>query len=236
MNSSTLDDPRVQSGMRRQFALFEERKRDGARRIGWKVGFGAPAAKERLKIDRPLIGFLLDRAVLPEGATVSLKGWIKPVAEPEIAVEFGRDVPATASEREAAQCIAAIGPAIELADIDGPMDDLESILAGDIFQRHVIFGPRKQVSLPGGLSGLAGAVIRNGQPVDVPADLEANTGRILETIRQVAGTLAAFGEVLRAGDVVIAGSVTPPLMLGADDRTLTWELRPIGRIAVNFGA
>jgi hypothetical protein len=35
---------------------------------------------------------------------------------------------------------------------------------------------------------------------------------------------------------VIAGSVTPPLLLGADDRTLTWELRPIGRIGVNFNA
>lgn len=232
--TSLLDDPRVQNGMRRQFALFEERKRDGARRIGWKVGFGAAAAKERLKIDRPLVGFLLDHAVLADGANVSLAGWTKPVAEPEIAVEFGRDVPATASEAEAVQCIAAIGPAIELADVDGPMDDLESILAGDIFQRHVIFGTRKPVTLPGGLSALVGEAIRNGQAIPVPTDLEANTGRILETIRQVAATLAAFGEVLRAGDVVIAGSVTPPLMLGPDDRTLSWELRPIGKVGVNF--
>ena len=49
-----------------QFALFEERKRTGAKRIGWKVGFGAPAAKEKLGIAMPLIGFLLDRAVLAE--------------------------------------------------------------------------------------------------------------------------------------------------------------------------
>ena len=124
-----LDDPRIQAGMRRQFALFEERRRTGGRRIGWKVGFGAPAAKEKLKIANALVGFLLDHAVLADGAAVSLKGWSKPVAEPEIAIEIGRDVPASASEQEAAQCIAAIGPAIELADIDGPMDDVESILA-----------------------------------------------------------------------------------------------------------
>lgn len=233
--SAALNDPRIQAGMRRQFKLLEQRRRDGAKRIGWKVGFGAPAAKEKLKIESALVGFLLNRALLPDGATVSLSGWSKPVAEPEIAVEIGRDVPTGASEQEAAQCIAAIGPAIELADIDGPMDDVESILAGDIFQRHVIFGPRKAVPLPDGLSALSGAVIRNGEPVPVPADLEANTGRILETIRQVASTLAAFGETLRAGDVVIAGSVTPPLFLGADDRALSWELRPIGRIGVNFG-
>lgn len=234
MTAADLADPRIQAGMRRQFTLFEERRRAGARRIGWKVGFGAPAAKEKLKIDRALVGFLLDRAVLPDGANVSLSGWTKPVAEPEIAIEIGRDVPATASEQEAAKSVAAIGPAIELADIDGAMDDVESILAGDIFQRHVIFGPRRTVTLPDGLSALTGAVIRSGQPVPVPSDLEANTGRLLDTVRQVAATLAAFGEVLRAGDVVIAGSVTPPLMLGADDKVLSWELRPIGRIAVNF--
>lgn len=227
-------DPRIQAGMRRQFALLEERRRTGARRIGWKVGFGAPAAKEKLRIDTPLVGFLLDRAVLADGASVSLAGWTRPVAEPEIAIEFGRDVPAQATERETAQAIAALGPAIELADIDGPMDDVESILSGNIFQRHVIFGPRQAVALPRGLSGLSGAVTRNGQPVAVPADLEANTGRVLDTVRHVAATLGAFGEVLRAGDVIIAGSVTPPLMLGADDRALSWELRPIGKIAVNF--
>ena len=82
--------------MRRQFALFEERKRTGAKRIGWKVGFGAPAAKEKLGIAMPLVGFLLDRAVLPDGATVSLAGWTKPAAEPEIAIELARDVPEAA--------------------------------------------------------------------------------------------------------------------------------------------
>jgi 2-keto-4-pentenoate hydratase len=229
-----LDDPRIQAGMRRQFALFEERRRSGARRIGWKVGFGAPAAKEKLKIAQPLVGFLLDTAVLRDGATVSLAGWTKPVAEPEIAVEIGRDVAADVSEEAAARCVAAIGPAIELADLDTPLDDVEAILAGDIFQRHVVFGPRAAVTLPGGLASLSGEAIRSGQAVAVPDDLEANTGRLLDTVRQVAATLAAFGETLRAGDVVIAGSVTPPQMLEASDTMLSWELRPIGRIGLQF--
>src|SRR5688572_9140424 len=115
---SVADDPRIQAGMRRQFALFEERKRAGARRIGWKVGFGAPAAKEKLKIGQPLVGFLLDSGVLANGATLSLAGWTKAVAEPEIAIEIGRDFSPTADDREAAQSIAAIGPAIEIVDVD----------------------------------------------------------------------------------------------------------------------
>ena len=181
----------------------------------------------------PLIGFLLDRAVLANDTTVSLAGWTKPAAEPEIAIELARDVSEAAGEREIARAIGAVGPAIELADVDGPVDDVESILAGDIFQRHVIFGPRQPIDMPGGLSKLTGQVTLAGRILRC-LPIGVNTGRLLEILQQVAATLAAFGEKLRAGDVVIAGSTTPPLMLGPGDELLRWELRPIGVVAVRF--
>ena len=97
-----------------------------------------------------------------------------------------------------------------------------------------MFGPRRPIDMPGGLSKLTGQVTLAGRDIAVPADLESNTGRLLEILQQVAATLAAFGEKLRAGDVVIAGSTTPPLMLGPGDELLRWELRPIGVVAVRF--
>ncbi len=42
--SATLDDPRIAGGMRRQMELRKRRLNEGAHQIGWKVGFGAPAA------------------------------------------------------------------------------------------------------------------------------------------------------------------------------------------------
>jgi len=95
-------------------------------------------------------------------------------------------------------------------------------------------GHHQPVDLPGGLSKLSGQVTLARRDILVPADLESNTGRLLEILHQVATTLAAFGERLRAGDVVIAGSTTPPLMLGPGDELLRWELRPIGSVAVRF--
>jgi 2-keto-4-pentenoate hydratase len=231
-----LSDARIQAGMRRQFALLQQQERAGARRIGWKVGFGAPAAMEKLGIAAPLIGFLLDRAVLRSGATVSLSSWTKPAAEPEIAIEIGRDLTAGASDVEVAKAIVAIGPAIELADVDGPADDVEAILAGDIFQRHVIFGPRDTGRAGATLDGLVGQVIRSGRKVPVPADLEANTGALRVIVRQVAETLSAFDRQLHAGDLIIAGSVTPPQFLEAADNHFTWALHPIGDVSVNFAA
>ena len=37
-----------------------------------------------------------------------------------------------------------------------------------------------------------------------------------------------------AGDVIITGSITPPLMIEADDTELTHLLEPIGEVSVRF--
>jgi 2-keto-4-pentenoate hydratase len=230
-----FDDSRIAAGMRRQTALRHERVAAGAKIVGWKVGFGAPAAKEKLRLAAPLIGFLLDRGLLASGSKVSLNGWTKPVAEPEIAVYLGEEVGAGADPEDVRAAIAALGPAIELADADGPMDDVESILAGDIFQRHVVLGPRDDSRAGAHLDGLSGQLVRSSKTIDVPADLEANTGKIIEIVRHVADAAAAVGERLRAGHFIIAGSVVAPLFV-APGESIAFTLSPVGTVSVEFTA
>jgi 2-keto-4-pentenoate hydratase len=232
--SAAPPDPRIARGMKTQLDLRRRRIAAGARPIGWKVGFGAPAAMAKLGITAPLVGFLLDRGIVASGASISLAGWRKPVAEPEIAVEMAADLPAGATEAAAADAIGALGPAIELADVDSPPDDVVAILAGNIFQRHVVFGPRDHARAGGGIAGLRGRVLRNGTPCADTTDLEANTGKLVAIVRHVADLLAACGELLAAGDVIIAGSVVAPIFLAADDHAVEFALDPIGAVAVRF--
>jgi len=227
------DDPRITRGMQRQAELRARRIQAGGKLIGWKVGFGAPAAQQRMKLSGPLIGFLLDRAVLPSGGRVSVAQWHKPVAEPEIAVHIGRDLPANADEAAVRTAIAALAPAIEIADVDGPTDDVESVLAGDIFQRHVVFGKPDAARAGARLDGLRGQVTRSGEAVDLPADLEANTGRLVDIVGQVASLAARYGDGLRAGQVIIAGSVVPPLFVTAGE-SVAFTLDPIDTVSVTF--
>jgi len=148
--SETLRDPRIAEGMRAQMALRQRLLDGGARQIGWKVGLGAPAMQTKCNLTAPIVGFLLDRAQLPSGAEVSLAGWHKPVAEAEIAAYIGHDLRAGADRDEVRKAIVALGPAIELADPTTPMDDVQAALAGGIFQRHVILGPRDPMRSGGG--------------------------------------------------------------------------------------
>src|SRR5215831_13341128 len=122
------EDPRIARGMRVQLDLRRQRLAGGDKSLGWKVGFGAPAMLKQLGISGPLVGFLTQNARVPSGGSVSLAGWAKPVAEPEIAVHIGRDVPAGADHDTTAAAIAGISPAIELVDVHTPPQEPERVL------------------------------------------------------------------------------------------------------------
>jgi len=234
--TTALAEARVARGMRAQLELRRRAIAAGARPIGWKVGFGAPAALAKFALSAPLLGFMLDRNVVASGAAVSLAGWVKPAAEPEIAVDMGADLPGGGSRTAAAEAIAAIGPAIELADVAFAPEDVEAILSGNIFHRHVLFGSHDRRRAGGRVDGLHARVWRNGAPHADTREVEQNTGKLVDIVRHVADVLAACGEQLRAGDVIIAGSVIAPIFLSPDDRALDYTLDPIGSVAVSFTA
>jgi 2-keto-4-pentenoate hydratase len=231
-----LTDPRIARGMQAQLEKRRALLDAGDKPLGWKVGFGASAAMARLGITAPLVGFLLRSARLESGATASLAGFAKPVAEPEIAVHMGKDLAAGADRDATAAAIAALGPAIELADLDPPPDDVEAILAGNIFQRHVVLGVPDGKRAGGKVDGLTGIVFRRGAEAGRTSDPQANIGNLIDIVRHVADVLDACGEKLRAGEILITGSIVPPLFIEAGESDLAFRLEPIGSVSVRFRA
>lgn len=200
-------DPRIADGTTRMLALRAAVLGSGVAPLGWKLGFGAPAALVSFGTDRPLVGFLTRDRLMPSGASVPVAGWTKPLLEAEVAAHFGTSVPASASPAEALAAVSGWSVAIELADLDLPPIDLEEVLARNIFHRHVLLGPVVS-SLP---SDLSFSVLGDGSSVastSTPFELTGSLGAILAS---AASTLAACGAGLAAGDVVITGSVVPPI-------------------------
>ena len=232
--AAAWDDPRIARGMQKQLATRRERIAAGERSLGWKVGLGAPALMEKLGIKGPAVGYLMQRALVLSGGTVSFAGWKKPVAECEIAVRMARDVGGGATPESAAAAVKEIFPAIELADFDPPPtpDNLEAVIGNDIYQRHVVLAG---ITRPGAsLAGLTSKPIRRGVEAPSTQDLEALTGKLPDIVAHVANTLVAYGEKLATGDVIITGSITPPIMLEQDETALTHVLEPVGEISVAF--
>jgi 2-keto-4-pentenoate hydratase len=228
------DDTRIRKGMTAQLATRKQRMAAGEEPLGWKLGFGAPAAQARLGIARPLVGYLMKGALLPSGATVNVKGWVQPVAEPEIAVRLGRTIAAGATPATARAAIASLEPAIELADFDPvpTVDNIEAVLAGDIYQRHVVLDGQQREG--GDTGGLSSRVTRRGSLAAETADPQALTGQIPDLLVHLADVLATFGEKASAGDVVICGSVVPPPLIEPDETEFAYRLDPIGAVSVRF--
>jgi 2-keto-4-pentenoate hydratase len=225
-------DVRVERGMERQLAARRARIDVGARPIGWKVGFGSAAAMAGLGISAPLVGFLTDAGIVAEGSTYSISGWTQPMLEPEVAVRIAGDVRSGSSRDEVETAIAAVGPAIELVDVDPPPTDVEEICAGNIYHRGVALGPTR----PGAsLAGATGRVFTDGIEAAYTADPQELPGEVVPLVAQVADVLGALGERLRAGDVVITGSIVTPLAIRAGS-TVRYELDPLGTIELTFAS
>lgn len=229
-----IRDARILRGMERQLRLRQDRLNAGDKSIGWKVGFGTSASQERLRIHEPLVGFLTEKALLASGAKVSIEGWVKPAVESEIAIYMGADLNGAVDRETTRAAIASIGPAFELADVHFPPDNVEMILADNIYNRHVILG-RADISRAGCvLDGLEAQIYRNGDEVARTTDLQALTGDVVDIVSHVAKLLFSLGERLRAGEFIIAGTIIPHLWVESKENVM-YTLAPIDTISVSFG-
>ena len=228
------DHPLIRKGMPLQLAKRGARIAAGEKPLGWKVGLGAPAMMEKVRITAPLVGFLMQRGQIASGGTISLKGYVRPIAESEIAVRMGTSLNAGASPDEAGAAIKEIMPAIEIADMDilPTPDNLDSILESGVFQRHVVLGD--SVRAGGSVAGIASRSFLNGKLVEATTNPEALTGKVVDTVVHVANTLAAYGETLSAGDIIIAGSITVPQLIEAGATDYVHALDPIGEVRIAF--
>jgi 2-keto-4-pentenoate hydratase len=173
-----------------------------------------------LRIDRPLVGFLLDTGMLPDDATVSLDGWRNPMLEAEIAVHLDEH-----------GAISGVSAAIELADVDPPPADPEAILADDIFTRHVVLGP--VVAGRTDSRGVVARILVDGAEVASTDDVTTLVGELGDVARTTAAVLADHGEHLAAGQFIMTGSVFPPLAVTRGQRVRV-DLPPLGRLSVSF--
>ena len=202
----------VERGTKALLTRRRELLAQGAEPIGWKIGFNVRATQERLGIDAPLAGFLTSNSLIEDD-------WDEypVIVESEVGLELGSD----------GRSIAALLPALEVADTPDLDLPVEQILAGNIFHRAVAFGPRVETQEPG-----AARILVNGEEQhSVPAE---RTGERLEAmIEAVAARLAEAGEQLQPGDRIITGIIAPPHEASPGD-TVRLELESLGSVEVHF--
>jgi 2-keto-4-pentenoate hydratase len=213
---------RIRRGMAHQLAARAAQLRAGATHRGWKVAFTTPQSRAAAGVDRSVVGYLTEATELPDGATVPIGGWTRPTIEAELAIHVGEDT-----------TIAAVGAAIEVVDIDLPLDRIEDVVAGGIFHRHYVLGDPDPARSGGDVGGVRIRALLDDELAAAEDDPCSVIGELPEVVVKLAEELERHGERLRAGDVILAGSAIPlqPVVVG---QRLRVEAEGLGKLTLSF--
>lgn len=200
-------DERLRFALQQQLLEWRAELATGAERVGWKIGRGTEAEPWG-----PVVGHLTSATRLDPGAAFHAQGTTDLRVDAELAVEVGEDGRA-----------AGFATALELVDLDRPADDVESVVASNVFHRAFVLS----ASLPQLPEPLTARVLVDGE---IRGEGSGTYDPML--LERASELLAAVGERLEPGDRVITGAIMQVPVGPGDDVEV--ELAGLGRLSVTI--
>ena len=231
-----LPDLTIEDAYRISLAMLDRRLANGETIVGKKIGLTSKAVQENLNVDEPDFGFITDVMVHRSGVTLEIgRGLIRPRAEGEIAFKLSGDLAGpgvTADEVLAAT--GGLAACFEIVDsrIKDWRINIQDTVADNASCGLIVLGdrwvPPDTVDLP------ACRMVVKTNGVEVATGVGADAlGSPANAVAWLANALAEFETPLKAGEIILSGSLVPLQPIDAGDRLLV-EVEGIGRAEVNF--
>lgn len=192
----------------------------GRRIVGRKAGLTAKAVQQQLGVDQPDFGVLFDDMRVADGGVLDPGKCLQPKAEAEIAFVLGGDLPSPdTTPDQVAEAVASVHAAIEIVDsriADWKITFADTVADNGSSAFFVLAGTGHPLAGLD-LEGAAMEMTVNGKVASTGVGAAA-LGNPLNAAAWLAQTLAARGEPLKAGDVLLAGALGPMVALNPGDR------------------
>lgn len=184
---------------------------------GFKIGATTARMQAYLGLAGPAAGFMPAASLLRDGARLRYADFTAPGVECEVAVRLATDLPPGPCTQDAARvAVAEVFAAIEI--VDNRYADLKAfgtpaLIADQVFHAAAVPGAARADWRDADLGAVRGQLSVDGVERDSGHGRDL-LGHPLAALAWLAGSgaAAAFGG-LRAGQVVLLGSVTPPVWL-----------------------
>ena len=224
-----------------QKAWVDRKIADGREITGYKIGLTSRAMQMAMNIDTPDFGVLLDDMAFADGASIRAANFTDPRIEAEFA--FVLKAPLSGESVSLDDVMAAtdyVVPALELiaarsfrVDPDtGYTRNVYDTIADNAANAGYILGGNKVD--PGEIDlRWAGAMLFLNGEVEETGLAGGVMGHPAHGIRWVCKRFAPHGISLEPGQVILAGSFTRPVAVGAGDRIVA-DYGPLGTIEVDF--
>jgi len=197
-----------------QLALIDRRCAAGEKQIGWKVGLTSKAIQQQFGFHEPAFGCILETR--PSGHAFAAGELIRPGFETEICVRLGRGLAGEVSLEEVKAAVAAVYPSFEIIETRGDPGQIALMLADNAQQHSVILGdpvaptPTLQLDQVEARVELNGSVVASGVG-------SAALDHPLNSVAWLTHKLGEYGRRLRAGELVMTGSLVRQFPLAPGD-------------------
>ncbi|HZX32056.1 MAG TPA: 2-oxopent-4-enoate hydratase [Rhodocyclaceae bacterium] len=228
-------DITVEDAYHIQQQMLSRRLAKGEKVIGKKIGVTSKVVQQMLDVHQPDFGYLLDGMVYNEGESIPMDTLIQPRAEGEIAFILKKDLMGPGVTN--ADVLAATEGVMACFEIvDSRIQDwkikIQDTVADNASCGVFVLGDRvvdpKKLDL-----SLCGMVVeKNGDIIGTGAGAAA-LGSPVNAVAWLANTLGRLGIPLKAGEVILSGSLAPLFPVQAGD-SLRVSIGGIGGCSVRF--
>ncbi|UZW57809.1 fumarylacetoacetate hydrolase family protein [Sphingobium sp. JS3065] len=212
------------------------REAEGERVVGKKIGVTSKAVQDMLGVDRPDFGFLTDRMQVAPDAPVQIAGnLIAPRAEAEIAFILKSDlIGPGVTDDDVLDATEAVCACFEIVDsrIENWNIQIIDTVADNASCGVFVLGDQRIDPRSLDLPSLRCEVFKNGVLISEGFG-SAVQGSPLTAVAWLANTLGAYGVPLKAGEIILSGSLVPLAPAAAGDTFVT-KIDGIGEAQVRF--
>ncbi len=216
--------------------LLARRQADGEVVIGKKIGVTSKAVQNMLGVHRPDFGYLTDRMVYSNGDDVAIsQEMIQPRAEGEIAFILKNDLTGPGvTNAEVMAATAGVMACFEIVDsrIRDWQIKIQDTVADNASCGVFVLGDALVDPYAVDLTTCGMVLEKNGEIVATGAGAAA-LGSPVNAVAWLANTLGEYGIGLRAGEVILSGSLAPLIPVVAGD-SMHMRVGGIGSAAVRF--
>ncbi|QEQ95760.1 2-oxopent-4-enoate hydratase [Neptunomonas concharum] len=216
--------------------MVERRVEAGEKIIGKKIGVTSKAVQNMLNVHQPDFGYLTDKMAYNQGEEMPIsERLIQPRAEGEIAFILKKDLMGpgvtNADVLAATECVM---PCFEIVDsrIENWQIKIQDTVADNASCGLFVLGDSAVDPRKVDLATCGMVVEKNGAILSTGAGAAA-LGSPVNCVAWLANTLGSFGIGLKAGEVILSGSLVPLEPVQAGD-FMSVSIGGIGRASVRF--
>ncbi len=218
-----------------QLRVMEMKKAAGQIVVGKKIGLTSLAMQTMLGVKDPDYGHILNGMVVMEAQKVPAAELVAPRIEGELAFVLKEDLKGPGvTLTEVLRCSEGVIPSLEI--IDSRVKDwkikLPDTVADNASSARIVLGGT--ITPPHSLDlRTVGMVLEKNGEIAATAAGAAVLGHPAQAVAWLANKLAAYGIILRKGEVILSGSLTAAIPVAAGD-FIRADFGPLGDVKIKF--